>query len=586
MDAKPRSLTVYLAALVTLALLPLGLIAVLQTRAVITEADERSRASVLARTIEAATRERELLQKAVGASSGLTAALSAGGMDKAACSDLMRRFVERQPEFVFAGFIQPNGVMACSTVEKDIDLSDAPGFGQISENPQLTFSVSRAGAATGQSVIIVTQPVMNKTELMGFVSISIPHALARTPLDVGNIGSDVVIALFDATGEVLSSNVGLDEVKPFLPPAKENLLVLSSSGKTFSAKTADGEDRVFAVASIIPGEVAVIGSWPREAALASVGAGSTALTIAFPILMWVTGLGVALWGLHRLVIRHLDSLRSAVRRFALGERDPIESLAGAPQEFQQIQTAFNRMVLLIREAEAQHERDLVEKTLLLREVHHRVKNNLQLIASIMNMHLRKAETPEARRLLEQLQRRVRGLAMVHQTLNQNSQMTTINTEALIGHLVAELAHRPPILGQVVEVDCRIAPVELGQDQAVTLSMLVAEALTNAVKYVGVPQDGPPTISVELTRPDESTLHLKISNTRGQSDDGADLFHSGGIGQRLMQAFLRQLDGSETITETSSHYVYEVTFDIAEVEGDSEPQTIADERGGDARAAAE
>ncbi|WP_170456351.1 sensor histidine kinase [Ruegeria arenilitoris] len=586
MDAKPRSLTVYLAALVTLALLPLGLIAVLQTRAVIAEADERSRASVLARTIEAASRERELLQKAVGASSGLTAALAEGGLDNAACSDLMRRFVERQPEFVFAGFIQPNGVMACSTVERAIDLSDAPGFGQISENPQLTFSVNRAGAATGQSVIIVTQPVLNRTELMGFVSISIPHALARTPLDVGNIGSDVVIALFDATGEVLSSNVGLDAVQKFLPPAQENLLVLSSSGKTFSAKTVGGEDRVFAVATIIPGEVAVIGSWPREAALASVGAGSTALTIAFPILMWVTGLGVALWGLHRLVIRHLDSLRSAVRRFALGERDPIESLAGAPQEFQQIQTAFNRMVLLIREAEAQHERDLVEKTLLLREVHHRVKNNLQLIASIMNMHLRKAETPEARRLLEQLQRRVRGLAMVHQTLNRNSQMTTINTEALIGHLVAELAHRPPILGQVVEVDCRIAPVELGQDQAVTLSMLVAEALTNAVKYVGVPQDGPPKISVELTRPEESALHLKISNTRGQSDDGSDLFHSGGIGQRLMQAFLRQLDGSETITETSSHYVYEVTFEIAEVEGDSEPQTIADERGGDARAAAE
>ncbi|NOD96667.1 sensor histidine kinase [Ruegeria sp. HKCCD6228] len=586
MDAKPRSLTVYLAALVTLALLPLGLIAVLQTRAVIAEADERSRASVLARTIEAASRERELLQKAVGASSGLTAALAEGSPDNSACSDLMRRFVERQPEFVFAGFIQPNGGMACSTVERTIDLSNAPGFGQISENPQLTFSVNRAGAVTGQSVIIVTQPVLNRTELVGFVSISIPHALARTPLDVGNIGSDVVIALFDATGEVLSSNVGLDEVQKFLPPARENLLVLSSSGKTFSAKTVGGEDRVFAVASIIPGEVAVIGSWPREAALASVGAGSTALTIAFPILMWVTGLGVALWGLHRLVIRHLDSLRSAVRRFALGERDPIESLAGAPQEFQQIQTAFNRMVLLIREAEAQHERDLVEKTLLLREVHHRVKNNLQLIASIMNMHLRKAETPEARRLLEQLQRRVRGLAMVHQTLNQNSQMTTINTEALIGHLVAELAHRPPILGQVVEVDCRIAPVELGQDQAVTLSMLVAEALTNAVKYVGVTQNGPPTISVELTRPDESTLHLKISNTRGQSDDGADLFHSGGIGQRLMQAFLRQLDGSETITETSSHYVYEVTFEISEVEGDSEPQSIADERGGDARAAAE
>ncbi len=586
MGAKPRSLTVYLAALVTLALLPLGLIAVLQTRAVIAEADDNSRSSVLARTIEAASREQELLQKAVGAGAGLAAALAEVREDGVACSALMQRFLKSAPEFVFAGFIRPDGIMACSTADEVMDLSDASGFSKIIENPQLTFSVNRSGAVSGQSVIIVTRPVMDRAQLLGFVSISIPHALASIPLDVEDQKSDVVIALFDASGEVLLSNVGLDEVSGYLPPAPDKRLVLSNSGKTFSDRTPLGEERIFAVATIIPGEVAVIGSWPRDVALASVGAGSTALTIAFPILMWVTGLGVALWGLHRLVIRHLDSLRSAVRRFALGERDPIESLEGAPQEFQQIQTAFNRMVLLIREAEAQHDRDLVEKTLLLREVHHRVKNNLQLIASIMNMHLRKAETPEARRLLEQLQRRVRGLAMVHQTLNQNSQMTTINTEALIGHLVAELAHRPPILGQVVEVDCRIAPVELGQDQAVTLSMLVAEGLTNAVKYVGVPQDGPPTISVELTRPEENTLHLKISNTRGQTDDGADLFHSGGIGQRLMQAFLRQLDGSETITETSSHYVYEVTFDIAEVEGDSEPKTIADERGGDARAAAE
>ncbi|NOE20793.1 hypothetical protein GS634_21900 [Ruegeria atlantica] len=586
MEAGRRSLTVYLAVLVTLALLPLGLIAVYQTRAVIIEADEKSRKSLLARTIEAANRERELLQRAVGVGSGLSASLASASITDANCSAMMERLIDSEPEFVFAGFIQPDGVMSCSTAGGIVDLSGAPGFLEISENPQLTFSVNRSGAVTGQSVIIVTQPVISQSNLMGFVSISIPHALARAPLESDSLSNDVIIALFDEGGDVLSSNIGLDLVNDYLPQNKQSWLLLSNSGKTFSARTAEGEDRVFAVATIVPGEVAVIGSWPREAALASVGSGGKALTVAFPILMWVTGLGVALWGLHRLVIRHLDSLRSAVRRFALGERDPIESLKNAPQEFVQLQTAFNRMVVLVREAENQQEQDLVEKTLLLREVHHRVKNNLQLIASIMNMHMRSAESAEARRLLGQLQRRVRGLAMVHQTLNQNSKMTTINTETLVGRLVSELAHRPPIHGQPVEVICDIQPIELGQDQAVTLSMLAAEALTNAIKYVGVPEEGPPMISAVLRATTDGAVVLKIANSRGRSDDEEAAFHSGGIGQRLMQAFVSQLDGSDHVTETPYEYIYEVTFEIAEVDGASIPKNLPNDGDGDARAAAE
>ena len=222
------------------------------------------------------------------------------------------------------------------------------------------------------------------------------------------------------------------------------------------------------------------------------------------------------------------------------------------------------MVRLVTEAEKQREQDLHDKTVLLREVHHRVKNNLQLIASIMNMHGRTAQTPEARRLLSQLQRRVRGLSSVHHTLNATSRMTTVNTRTMIEHLVQELGPGMPVKGQMVQVETDIASIELGQDQSVTLSMLVAEAITNSVKYVGVPKNGKPRITVALGRTSDGRLRFRLWNTRGDRDEAVDEpTRPGGIGRRLMQAFVAQLDGDAREVVEEDCFLYEVLFTPAD-----------------------
>jgi two-component sensor histidine kinase len=581
--SRSRSLTVYLAGLVTLALLPLGIIAVFQTRMVISATDEISRKSLLARTFAAAGEEREMLQKAVGAGSGLAAFVTNVAEDRDACSSLMRSFVTRQTEFIFAGFVEPSGRMACSSLDEMIDFSDTPGFAALLAEPKLDFSVNQSELATEQSVMIVTQPVFDEGTLKGFVKLSIPHVLTRDSSEDLDLNDGIIIALFDAEGELLASNAGLDKVQDFLPPLADNRLVLSHTGQTFSSTTPTGEDRIFAVTSLIPGEVDVIGSWPREEALASVGPGYVGLTLAFPILMWVAGLGVALWGLHRMVIRHLNSLSTALRRFALGDRAPMPTLQDAPEEFQYIRTAFNRMALLVGEAEARTDKDLQEKTILLREVHHRVKNNLQLVASIMNMHARTANTPEARRLLTQLQRRFRGLAMVHHTLNDDSEMTTIDTRTLIDRLVSELAQPAPINGQHVEVTTEAAPVELGQDQSVALSMLLAESLTNAAKYVGIPDDGKPEIAVRLAETAPGELILSVRNTCGETPEAKaeSILTSSGIGQRLMEAFVAQIGGTGRVIETPEHYTYEVTFQVIADDPMHAPRDLPEGQDGDA-----
>lgn len=575
-----RSLTIYLAVLVTLALLPLGIIALFQTRSVISAAEEISRKSLLARTFAAAGDEREMLQMAVGAASGLAAFVTSVSDDTGACSALMRSFVTTRTEFVFAGYIAPSGVMACSSTDEVVDFSGSAEFRALVANPRLRFAVNRKGRISGQSVMLVTQPVFVNGRLEGFVTLSIPHVLTRDSAETFDLNEGIVIALYDSEGELLASNVGLDNVQDYLPRDEDSRMALVEGGRAFTALTPSGEERIFAITSLIPNQIAVIGSWPREAALASAKTGRVWLTLAFPILMWIAGLGVALWGLHRMVIRHLNSLRSALRRFALGERAPMPPLGDAPEEFEYLRTAFNRMALLVGDAEARTERDLQEKTILLREVHHRVKNNLQLVASIMNMHARTAKTPEARRLLGQLQRRVRGLAMVHHTLNDDAQMTTIDTRTLIRRLVTELAQPAPINGRHVDVTTDAVSVELGQDQSVALSMLLAEAVTNAVKYVGIPEGGKPEIEVRLSESAPGKLVLCVSNTRGANNESEtdNVFVSGGIGRRLMQAFVAQIGGTDEITETPDAYVYEVTFEVIADDPEREPEVLPEDHG--------
>ncbi len=573
-DAKFRfRLPAYLAVLMSLAMFPLGLISLLQTWSLIDDAEQLARSTVEARTLAAAQRERAVLQQAAGAALALGTAHVSRAESPAQCAQVMRGFVEAEPRFIFAGFIDPGGVMRCSSSGDEMDLSGSANFQRIAETPRLTYMVNREGAVTGASVIIVTQPIYEGEQLKGFMSLSTPHHASLELADPDLVEKGVVIALIGRDGSILAGNRPLDDVADFLPMRDTKALVLARTGQTFSGQSRSGDSRIFAVTRLMEDEIAIVGSWPRGAALAAANPVMTGLTLITPIIMWLAGMGVALWGLHRLVIRHLHALGSALRRFALGERVDGLSLDGASQEFKYLQTAFNRMLVLVREGEAQQERDLEEKTLLLREVHHRVKNNLQLIASIMNMQARTATTPEARRLLAQLQRRVRGLAMVHHTLNAKSRITTVDTQVLVDRLVTELAQRPPVKGQPVEVTKDVISVELGQDQSVTLSMLIAEALTNAVKYVGVPEDGAPLIHVSLETEAPRHLRLSIRNTRGEMDESEDdsaLSYSGGIGQKLMQAFASQLEGEAETVEADDMYSYIVTFPIADVVPDAPP----------------
>ncbi|MEL6915502.1 MAG: sensor histidine kinase [Pseudomonadota bacterium] len=551
----------------TLALLPLGLISIYQTRAVIGEAQELTNAALTSQTIAAATAERELIQEAVGAAAALAAALAEGVTN---CDALLDDFVSAGNPYIFAGFTSADGIMRCSSTGAVVDFSDEPGLTQALALNGPTISMNTEGRVTGQSVVLISHAARRGEEAVGLVTLSVPHWIANPLLEDAGAGEDgLMLASINSEGSLISSSVPLSDAADFLPADTDLVEVFGRKGSTFSARAKDGALRVYTVSRMIEGQLALVGSWPAyTGAVASISS-AQAWALGFPVLMWFAGVGVAYFGLQRLVVRHIRHLRSSMRRFALGDReDAFLELVDAPEELAEAERAFNRMAIIITEAENRQLKDLQDKEVLLKEVHHRVKNNLQLIASIINMQAREAKHGETRRMLANLQRRVRGLAMLHRSLYITPDETRVDSAALVEMVVADtsaLARE-----QDIEVRANLAGAPLFPDQAVPFSMLVSEAMTNAFKHHGKGADGRAFIDISL-EPAENGLH-RLTVTNSVAAEGSEalapedpVLSSDGLGRRLMTAFVSQLEGEESITATDERYELTVTIPLRSFE---------------------
>lgn len=563
-------LRVRLILLMALALFPLGLISLGQTKRVVAENQVRAAEHFAAANTAAAAAQIERIDRAVGAGYGL--GILALSLQSEACAQAMRAFVATYSEYRFAGFVEPGGLSTChSDGAQPLDYSDAEGYRTAMNRADIHVEVNTSGANEGDAVLRINTPVMRDESLAGIVLLSVP----LEPVDTDRfraLGQETDLFGVTASGELF--RVSTDAGKPGLTLprgfAPEDLF--ARAGTTFENEARDGTPHFFSVTPVIANSYVVVGTAPLASLATSTGQLQMAMPVVFGLIMWITGLVVAYFGLNRLVLRHLKSLRSALRRFALGERgDHVLELDGAPEEFKEAERAFNRMALLLTDAEAQQMTDLHHKEVLLREVHHRVKNNLQMIASIMNMHSRSARSEETRSVLMELQRRVRGLAMLHRSLYTEVTSSTVEAGKLVDAVVTDTSILSP--DKRLKTSTELASVWLYPDQAVPLSMWLAEALTNAVKYAGPDASGVARILVTLSKDDPDQVTLTVENTKTPEDrDDRDMFvESTGIGAKLMTAFCRQLEGEVRVSESEESYALTLTFSVQgfEVEDDTD-----------------
>ncbi|WP_347267580.1 histidine kinase dimerization/phosphoacceptor domain -containing protein [Paracoccus sp. (in: a-proteobacteria)] len=558
-----RGLGFRLAALLSVAILPIGLISVIQTLHLSREYERSAEIALLGRTATAAAGERALLQSALGTADALGPTVLETMDRPQACSDIMRSLVQRTANFVHAGFTRLDGVTECSSVRGVHDLSQDPAFQRFIASPGTLVTTSQKAPPEGRSAVEVIQPLYRGAELLGFISVSVSYELLRETHLAGLGTEGARILTFNNHGEVISSDLeddrDPDEIAQLLPRDKTLTALLARSETTFSDYANSGERRVFSVVPVVPGLVYALGSWNRaESGIAGIDI-TRRTALLLPLLLWAASLVVAYFAVFRLVLRHIRELRGQMRRFAIGDRSmPPPVLEDAPAEIADVSQTFHNMArILIRDEEAM-EAAVNEKTVLLKEVHHRVKNNLQLIASILNMQIRVIGDEDARRVLRSVQDRVASLALIYRNLYQAEHLDSVQADRLIGDIVNQMANAGVGPGAGLRIETRLAPLVLMPDQAVPLTLLATEAFTNALKYAGTPEPGAqPWVRVVLAPDGPRRALFEIENSTGIHGPA----ESTGLGSQLIEAFVAQLEAEFTQEAGAGRFLLRLRFAV-------------------------
>lgn len=198
---------------------------------------------------------------------------------------------------------------------------------------------------------------------------------------------------------------------------------------------------------------------------------------------------------------------------------------------------------------------LREKEMLLKEVHHRVKNNLQTVSSLLRMQSRNIEDPDTLSLIRSSQNRVVAMAMVHEMLYMREDLSKIEyrtyVEELGDYLIKSIKGPESRIGLHID----IPQIELGIDTAIPLGLLINEAITNALKY-GFKDQEEGEISIVLEKEEKTEYILRIGDNGVGFPESITHKTSKSLGLKLIHNLSRQLQGSvmRDLSKKGTNYI--------------------------------
>ena len=561
---QSETLPFRIAALLALALLPIGLISVTQTVLLIRESDNRTKASLLALTSEAAAGEEAHIRTAFGAAGAIEALLPVLRNNPEGCAVQLQQFLRSYPAFSFAGYVDGDGVVQCASAGIGKDLSALSLFSLMRDMPVPRVTINRNGPISGTSVLIVSVPVMERGQYAGYVAVSLPHRVFFGDIEEASVRSLVNLITFNADGQVMTSSEGLDEVVSELPINRDLKEFVGNPETAFIDTTANGLLRVYSVVPVVPNVAYAMGIWQYEQHSFVTENIKITNSVLFPVAMWLACLGVAFFAVQRMVIRPTRNLRARMLLFMRTRRiSPPRNDGSVPIEIREIDETWKMMAESVLQDEAELHNSLHEKTILVKEVHHRVKNNLQLIASILSMKIRKTQNMEVRHSLQEVHRRVMSISRVHQKLYETTTEERVRADELLRTIVEQIKSSALPDARALQYSEAFEPVVMYPDQGVPLSLAASEMVMNALKYMGAPAGEKPWLEISLTREGENDVVFEVANSVGNKvcRDVPDT--ETGLGDKLIAAFVQQMEGVVETQEEEGVYRIRIRIPIAD-----------------------
>ena len=263
---------------------------------------------------------------------------------------------------------------------------------------------------------------------------------------------------------------------------------------------------------------------------------SLVIALLLPILMWLAAAIIAWLVVDRLLLRPLRRLQANVAAYTPGAViDPKGSRVPA-RELRDLADTFRKLSRTVAEHEAGLEEGLRRQTKLTREVHHRVKNNLQVISSLINFHARGAPSPDATAAYSSIQRRVDALAVVHRHhFAEMEDHRGLNLRTLMGELASNIRATASERSQAVGLTLDVEPLSVNQDVAVAIAFLVTEMIELAAAC-----DPAAQVRVAVRAAEEPNRAILRVVSRALVDGDALRTLAGSRYGRVMEGLARQL----------------------------------------------
>lgn len=543
-----------------LALMPLGVLSIVQTRDALTQLDATTLEGVGGAAVQSVRGQIELINQAQVSARALAAILSRQSADGPACGDWVRSLARDIPQATLVAYIPISGLMTCSSTGEVFDFKDNPRFQAMIATPVPKLIYNPSGPVSGMAIVGVTHPVFDASGASrGFVTISLNYAAVAPDAYVDQVASwqPSYLATFQADGSVLLASDPDKSPDEEIPGGITSERLSSLAGKPAFVSTPEGR-KILSVVKVTR-DLSLVSVWER----ASGGAWSraTALTpYLLPALTWIAALVAASFASSRLVVRHVRALaRSMDDYISTRRRVQIPDLSGAPTEIQRLHAAYEGLIRTIEQEEAELQNLLVDKDVLLREVDHRSGNSLQIIASVMRMYRREATDPKLRQVLDSLINRVIALSSTHTSLYAVSGKQDIAMDIVLSNVVRRLKE---IHGVALGVATKtFQPVRMDAQSAVPLALALAEAVGCYFSRPGLAQQA---VSVALSESD-GMVRLEVEGPVVPELQPETTSGLAALPQRMLRQFAAQLGGTVVLRQEGERVKVDLHFPSARPE---------------------
>ena len=551
-----------LQAIITLALLPVVLVSIFQgvARAKLDIANVHTQLLQSARTVAAG--DQNLLSAAEQVLRAVGSLSEVRGMN-GNCDGVLADTLIGVRYFSNLSRIDADGRVACSAMAlaHGLSVKEYAVFKEAQKSDGMVVTNELINRVTGQPVI-GGMLALHKPDgtFDGTVAISLDVHWIEYMMRAANLPKGAVVAVYDRSGNVITTNnkdVGTAIAKAAISSGANN--------EVFYALDRSGDLWRFGNASLMGNSIFVAFAMGESRLF-----GATYLHVGLDFLLPILMIGFAWFAIwlatDRQVTQWINYLRRIAAAYRSGHYAIRPDLAEAPVEFKLLGDALSEMAEGIQDRDRRLREAVEVKSTLIKEIHHRVKNNLQIVMSLLSIQANQVRDQVAKDALLQAQTRINALALVHRILNELEDQSTLDIKQLLEELSHQIAGGMSNDNVRVEVD--VTSRVVSGSVAVALALFTVEALTNIFKHA-FPEERQGVIRVGMQPTPGGKLRLSIS------DDGLGFAMNGtgrSVGSRLIKTFGLQLGGVSSVhSEPGKGTVVDLIFPDPDLRQDEAAQ---------------